>query len=142
MNLKKLSSLFLMLFVLTFASYAQEDQEETDEVGTKRSILQANVHDFGKMTAGAVQTFQFKIKNAKKTDMTLSSFDLPEGVGVTIQKKSALSGEEAIFTVTVNSNEVGVGNFAKDIKVKIERVDGNGVKVAKENTYTVKGVVE
>jgi hypothetical protein len=143
MNMKKLSFLLVLLLSLSFVSMAQVDDEETNMFGSKRGLgsLTTNIYDFGTISTEIVE-HEFIIKNAENTDLTITGFDIPEGIGIVVVDNVVNANSEGKFIVTVNKEYITTGDFEKTIIVKTETLTSTGVLVTKETAYVLKGKIQ
>jgi len=142
MKIKNLALLFFFLLSLTITTFAQVDDEEGQMFGSKRDLTLPNLnsHDFGSVTADAQH--EFTIKNSETTNVTITDFVIPAGLGIIVADDVIEPNTEAKFIVTVNKAYLTAGDFSKEIIVTTEQVKPTGVKVIKETTYTIQGKVE
>mgnify|MGYP000894010915 CR=1 FL=1 len=143
MKIKNLAFLFLFVFAFSFASFAQVDDEEGQMFGSKRDITlpSFNSFDFTAITADVVE-HEFTIKNTETTNITISNFEIPTGIGIIVTDDVIEPNSEVTFIVTVNKKYLTAGDFSKDVIVTTEQLKPTGIKVIKETTYTIKGKIE
>jgi hypothetical protein len=147
MNLKRITALFLLLFAFTFVGMAQQEEEDSQMFGSKRSLdMKARSWDFQNIAVDAKVEHSFKIKNPFKTDLTIGEMCIPEGMGVTVLNKTIAPGQEGVFMVTVNGkDQKKPGAFKKEIYVKLSHSEGEGddkATITKEVMYSILGTVK
>jgi hypothetical protein len=143
MKIKNLTFLFLFVIAFSYVGFSQVDDEEGQMFGSKRDISLPGLNSFDFATiATDVVEHEFTLKNTETTDIIISDFIIPVGLGIIVTDNIIEPNTEAIFIVTVNKKYLTVGDFTKDVIVTTEQVKPSGVKVIKETTYTIKGKVE
>ncbi len=139
MKLKKLLTLSIAIFALTFYGYGQVEEAEAPMFGGTRS-LNEQIHNFNEVS-GKIQSYQFKIKNLGKTTMHIIDIKIPEKVGITLINKSIKKASEGIILVTIDPTVMEKVKFSKNIVVITEQKEP-GIITGKEITFTITGVVK
>ncbi len=138
MKFKNLSLLFVLIFAISFAGFSQVDDEEAQMFGSKRVVAADNQHDFGQITEDVAE-YTFEITNSSMSELVISEFIIPDGVGIILVDKVIKKKSKGKFIVTVNKNYIDGNDFNKEIVVKTVQKKPMGVIVTKETTYLVKG---
>ena len=140
MKLQKLIMLTVALFAFTFLSYGQVEPSEAPMFGNVRGANAAFNHNFGKVS-GAIQSYNFKIKNTGTTTMHIVDVKIPEKIGVTILNMHIEKGEEGVIIVSVDPAIANKGKFAEMIIITTNQKEP-GMNTTKEITLTVAGEVK
>ena len=140
MKLQKLIMLFIAVFAFTFMSYGQVEPGEAPMFGNVRGGNPAHSHNFGKVS-GAVQSYNFKIKNTGTTTMHITDIKIPEKIGVTVMNMHIPKGKEGIIIITVDPTIQVKGKFAEMIIITTQQKEP-GMITTKEISFTVAGEVK
>jgi len=141
MKLKHISALFFLLFVFSFASIGQVEDEEVQmfSFSSTRGMGTQNVHDFGVIKDAT--TFTIELKNKGKTDMRIGKVSIPGGVGVTVLKKVLKPGEKGGLVVTVDPKYMEQGSFKKRVIISTLTQNEKGTIIKKTAAYNLKGQI-
>ncbi|NPA68528.1 MAG: DUF1573 domain-containing protein [Chlorobi bacterium] len=140
MKLQKLIMTAVAVFAFVFAGYAQVEPAEAPMFGNVRGVKSAYNHNFGKVT-GAVQSYNFKIKNNGKTPLHIIDIKLPEKIGVTVVDMHIQPGHEGVITATIDPTVMKKGKFAEQIIITTKQKD-EGITTTKEIPFVVAGEVK
>jgi hypothetical protein len=140
MKLQKFLTLSVALFAISIIGYAQVEPAEAPMFGNVRGINAGLVHDFGKVS-GAIQSYQFKIKNTGKTPMDVIDIKIPAKVGITIIDLHIQPGQEGVIIASVDPTVMEIGKFATWFIVTTQQKEPGEI-ITKETTFTITGEVK
>ncbi|MBN2893817.1 MAG: hypothetical protein JXL97_18250 [Bacteroidales bacterium] len=135
--MKKLLVILALVLPFSFIAISQVDDSDAQMFGSRRTVTLYNTFDFG--TVNNISQHEFIIKNTSPSEMTVVSFNIPDGYGVVLYDKVIPAKSSGKFVVSIDPNYVDKkGDFEEKIIITTEQEDALGKKQT-ELTYTVKG---
>lgn len=136
--MKKVIIFFALLIPFGILAEAQVVDTDAQMFGSRRNVNSYSVYDFGEISSNVV-THEFMIKNMSPSELTVVSFEIPDGFGVILCDKVIKAKSIGKFIVTIDPSLVDKkGDFEEKITITTEQTDALG-KTNKNLVYTVKG---
>lgn len=143
MKLKITFSIFLLIFVTSLSAFAQERDEDPEFGDGTRSMDVKNflTIDFGTITEETAEK-KITIKNTKREEITIESFTIPSGTGVTIADKVIKPDKDGYYFITIYTKYIKEKEFVRYLIVKTKYKKPFGIFVTEETGYKLIGTIE